>query len=324
MKRNYKIYGLFLLMAMMAYHTGNGQQLPQFSQYIFNGLHINPGYAGYKNQGYIQSTYRNQWVNLEGAPRTFTITADLSANEGMMGFGVSVLSDQIGPTRTTTGLLTYSYRIQTGKESFLALGASAGVSEYQLDGDMLNPIDQDDVEIPSGINNLYSPNMNVGLFFHNTRFYAGLSAFNMIGKNTLEREDISLSLHDLHFFLTAGAMVPITDAIEFKPSFLIKQVKGSPTNVDLNGMFLFYDRLWLGASYRTNMHIWNDNLESNISRRNAMAFIVEVFASDKVRFGYAYDQSLNALQNSRNNSHEFSVGFYLSPRKVTMKNPRWF
>lgn len=72
MKRNYKIFGLFLVMAMLAYHTGNGQQLPQFSQYIFNGLHINPGYAGYKNQGYIQSTYRNQWVNLEGAHGHFT------------------------------------------------------------------------------------------------------------------------------------------------------------------------------------------------------------------------------------------------------------
>ena len=120
MKRNLKIFGLCLMVAIMASNQAKAQQLPQFSQYIFNGLHINPGYAGYKNQGYIQSTYRNQWVNLEGAPRTFTITADLSANEGMMGFGVSVLSDQIGPTRTTTGLLTYSYRIQTGKESFLA------------------------------------------------------------------------------------------------------------------------------------------------------------------------------------------------------------
>ena len=118
MKRYHKIFGLSFLLAILAIQSGNGQQLPQFSQYIFNGLHINPGYAGYKNQGYIQSTYRNQWVNLDGAPRTFTITADLSANEGMMGFGVSVLSDQIGPTRTTTGLLTYSYRIQTGKESF--------------------------------------------------------------------------------------------------------------------------------------------------------------------------------------------------------------
>lgn len=301
-----------------------GQQLPQFSQYIFNGLHINPGYAGYKNQGYIQSTYRKQWMNFPGAPQTFTVTADLSANEGMMGFGASILSDQLGPTRTTTGLLTYSYRIQTGHTSYLALGASAGVSEYRLDSDKLNPLEQNDVQIPDGITNMFTPNMNLGLFFHNDRFYGGLSAYNLVGKQALEREDIALSMHDFHFFLTAGGIFPISDVIQLKPSFLVKEVKGSPTNVDLNGMVLFSERLWLGASYRTNMQIGNDNLETSLNRRNAIAFIVEIFATESLRVGYAYDQNLNVLQNARNNSHEFSVGYYLTPRKVTMKNPRWF
>ncbi|WP_194973602.1 PorP/SprF family type IX secretion system membrane protein [Aquiflexum lacus] len=324
MKRNLNLIGVCLMVAFLASGQAMGQQLPQFSQYIFNGLHINPAYAGYKNQGYIQSTYRNQWNNFPGAPRTFTVTADLSANEGMMGFGASVLSDQMGPTSTTTGLLTYSYRIQTGKESFLGLGVSAGASQYQINGDLLDPLDGDDVEIPGGINNMFSPNMNVGLFFHNNRFYAGLSSYNMIGRRALEREDIALAFHDLHFFLTAGMMVPITDNIQFKPSFLVKEVKGAPTNVDLNGMLLFMERLWIGASYRSNLHVWNDNLESNLSRRNAVAFIFEVFATENLRIGYAYDANLNVLQNNRNNSHEFSVGYYLSPRKVTMKNPRWF
>ena len=324
MKKNLNLIGVCLMVAFLASGQAVGQQLPQFSQYIFNGLHINPGYAGYKNQGYIQSTYRNQWMDFPGAPRTFTVTADLSANEGMMGFGASVLSDQMGPTRTTTGLLTYSYRIQTGKESFLGLGVSAGASEYQINGDLLDPLDGDDVEIPGGITNMFSPNMNVGLFFHTNRFYSGLSSYNMIGRRALDREDIALSFHDLHFFLTAGMMVPITDNIQFKPSFLVKEVKGAPTNVDLNGMVLFMERLWLGASYRSNLHVWNDNLESNLSRRNAVAFIFEVFATENLRIGYAYDANLNVLQNNRNNSHEFSVGYYLSPRKVTMKNPRWF
>ncbi|WP_439647573.1 type IX secretion system membrane protein PorP/SprF, partial [Belliella alkalica] len=67
-----------MLMAVMAIGGVKSQQLPQFSQYIFNGLHINPGYAGYKGQPYIQSTYRDQWIGFPGAPKTFTVTADLS------------------------------------------------------------------------------------------------------------------------------------------------------------------------------------------------------------------------------------------------------
>ncbi|WP_291782333.1 type IX secretion system membrane protein PorP/SprF [Cecembia sp.] len=301
-----------------------GQQLPQFSQYIFNGLHINPGYAGYKAEGYIQSTYRSQWINFPGAPRTFTVTADLSANEGMQGFGVSFLTDQIGPARTTGGLLTYAYRMQVGDESFFSLGVSGGFTEYMIDGDLLKFNDNNDPNIPIGRERLVTPNMNAGIFWHNNRFYAGLSAFNMVGQAALEREDISLAFHDFHYFLTAGALFPISDVVQFKPSFLIKEVRGAPTSYDLNGMFLFMDRLWLGGSYRANVQIWNDNLESNLLNRNAVAFIAEIFATDNIRIGYAYDHNLNVLQNFRNNSHEISVGYYLSSRNVKLKNPRWF
>ncbi len=121
MKTTFKIIGMTFLVAMLATGGTFGQQLPQFSQYIFNGLHINPGYAGYKGEPYIQSTYRSQWMDFPGAPETFTVTADLSANEGTMGFGVSLMSDNLGPARTTSGLLTYAYRIQVGRESFLGM-----------------------------------------------------------------------------------------------------------------------------------------------------------------------------------------------------------
>lgn len=327
MKTTLKIFGLTVAVSLFAMTFAFSQQLPQFSQYIFNGLHINPAYAGYKNEGYVQSTFRSQWVGFEGAPTTFTVTADLSANEGLMGFGASVMSDKIGPTSTTTGLLTYAYRIQTGRESFFSLGASAGVSQYVIDGDMLKPLHQDDSNIPTGIQNMMTPNMNLGMFFHSNKFYAGLSAYNLIGKAALEKEDVALAFHDVHFYLTAGVMIPVTDNIQFKPSFLVKEVKGSPTNYDINGMLLFMDRLWLGASYRSNVNIWNENLEASsptLSNRNAVAFITEFFATPNLRIGYAYDQNLNVLQDMRTNSHEISLGYYLSARKVNMKNPRYF
>lgn len=324
MRTIFRIIGITFLMAFFAQGAAVGQQLPQFSQYIFNGLHVNPGYAGYKGEPYIQSTYRRQWVGFPGAPETFTITADLSANEGTMGFGVSLLSDKLGPTRTTTGILTYAYRIQVGTEGFLGLGASAGVSEYVIDGHELDPNDADDPEIPGGRINVFTPNLNTGLFFHTSKIYAGFSVYNMVGKKNLEKQDLALAYHDFHFYLTAGAMLSISDYVGFKPSFLIKHVKGAPTNYDLNGMFLFLDRLWIGASYRSNVNIGAEELEASLSNRNAVAAIIEIFATDRLRFGYSYDHNLNVLQDYRNNSHEFSLGFYMIPRSATMKNQRWF
>jgi len=324
MKTVFRITGLAFSLTMMVSEATFGQQLPQFSQYIFNGLHINPAYAGYKGEPYIQSTYRSQWVNFPGAPETFTVTADLSANEGTMGFGLSLMSDNLGPARTTGGLLTYAYRIKTGARSFLGLGVSAGFSQYSLDGSMLDPNDFPDSQIPEGQINLLTPNLNTGLFFHNDKFYAGFSVYNMVGKNALEKEDVALAYHDFHYYLTMGYLFDLSDNVKFKPSFLIKEVKGAPTSYDINAMFLFMERLWVGGSYRSNMKIWNDNLLEGLNNRNAVAAILEVFPTERLRLGYAYDHNLNVLNAYRNNSHELSVGFYITPRRAVMKNQRWF
>jgi type IX secretion system PorP/SprF family membrane protein len=188
----------------------------------------------------------------------------------------------------------------------------------------LDPNDFPDSEIPVGTINLFTPNLNSGLFFHTNKFYAGFSVYNMIGKRALEREDVALAYHDFHYYLTAGYLLDLGQVVKFKPSFLIKEVKGAPTNYDINAMFLFYERFWIGGSYRSNMKIWNDNLQGNLSNRNAFAAVIEIFPTDRLRIGYAYDHNLNVLQDYRNNSHEFSIGFYMIPRKAVMRNQRWF
>jgi len=321
--KNLKKYSAMFLFLIL---TGwvKGQQLPQYSQYMFNGLHINPGYAGYKNEGYIQSTYRSQWVNFPGAPKTVSVTADFSANEGTMGFGVSFVDDRIGPTVSSGGLLTYAHRMRTGRKSFLALGVSGGFAKYGFDPSLLVPNDQDDSLIPETKISIVVPNLNSGLFFHSDRFYAGLSIFNMIGRKSTERQDVALSYHDFHYYLTVGTLISLGSDVEFKPSVLVKQVKGSPTNYDLNAMFLFKERLWVGGSYRANVRAFENSLKKDLIRKNALAAIVEIFATRDLRIGYAYDYNLNVLNAYRNNSHEISLGYYMRAKNTVMKNPRWF
>jgi len=241
-----------------------------------------------------------------------------------MGFGASILTDQMGPSRTSSALLTYAYRIQTGNESFLGLGASAGISEYSLDGAMFDPNDFDDVNIPEGKVSLVTPNLNTGIFFHTPRFYAGLSAYNLVGKKSLEEEAIALAYHNMHFYLTAGLLLPLSESVQFKPSFLLRTAEEGPSNLDVNGMFLFMERLWLGASYRSNLNLNGDEITSNLSKRNAVAFIAEIFATKSLRLGYAYDHNTNVLNSYKNSSHEVSLGLYIAPKNIRMNNPRWF
>lgn len=320
--QKYSLKGLLVLVMMISMSV-QAQQLPQFSQYIFNGLHINPAYAGYKGDGYIQTTYRSQWINFPGAPKTLSFTADLSANEGRMGLGVTYLKDQIGLTESNLGMLTYSYRIATGDRSMLSLGVSAGISEYAFDPTRMVTVNPDPL-LPSSRVAATSPNLNTGLFFHSDKFYAGLSAYNLIGRRALLRQDIAVAFHDFHYYLTFGGMVRLADDVQFKPSVLIKQVKGSPTSYDLNAMFLFQERVWLGGSFRSNVRVFEDQLQQDLSKRNAVALVMEYFVSSSMRVGYAYDYNLNALNSYRTESHELSVGVYLNRQRKIIYNPRWF
>ena len=302
----------------------SSQQLPQFSQYIFNGLHINPGYAGYKNEGYLQTTYRSQWINFPGAPRTLSVTGDFSANEGRMGLGFSYVRDVIGHTESNLGLLTYAYRINTGYDGRLSFGVSAGVSEYAFDPSGVVTGRSDDPIIPESRIAATAPTMNAGLFYHNENFYAGISAYNLIGKRALLREDVSVAFHDFHYYLTFGGMLHLTDVVKMKPSVLFKHVGGSPTSYDLNAMFLFKDRVWLGGSFRSNVRIFEDQLQAGLTKRNAVALVMEYYILPGLRLGYAYDHNLNALNSFRNESHELSVGVYLRSKREIVYNNRWF
>ena len=312
-----------LVLVVMISMSVQAQQLPQFSQYIFNGLHINPAYAGYKGDGYIQTTYRSQWINFPGAPKTLSFTADVSANEGRMGLGVTYLKDRIGLTESNLGMLTYSYRIATGDRSMLSLGVSAGISEYAFDPTGMVTVNPDPL-LPSSRVAATSPNLNTGLFYHSDNFYAGLSAYNLIGRRALLRQDIAVAFHDFHYYLTFGGMVRLADDVQLKPSVLIKQVKGSPTSYDLNAMFLFRERLWLGGSFRSNVRVFEDQLQEDLSKRNAVALVMEYFVLPSMRIGYAYDYNLNALNSYRTESHELSVGVYLNRQRKIIYNPRWF
>lgn len=311
--RGLGVFKLLLGIIFLLPHFASSQQLPLFSQYVFNTLHVNPGYAGYKMDPFVQFTYRSQYIDFPGAPRTFSFSGDMSSYDDRMGFGISFLSDRMGATRTNTGLLTYAYRIQTGENSYLGLGVSGGASEYALDGSLLRPEDDTDATIPSGTLNTMTPNLNTGLFFHSDRFFSGISIFNLVGKRILENQDIALAFHNVHYYLQVGGLIPVSDQLEFKPSVLVRHDQKGPTNFDINAMLLFYKRLWLGGAYRSHIPS-KQYTESTLSNRNAIAVMAEIFATDNLRIGYAYDYNMNVLTNYRNNSHEVSVGFYFGSR----------
>lgn len=308
---------------------GRAQQDVQYSQYMFNGIYINPAYSGYKEQLNFHSFYRNQWTGIPGSPKSMSVAVDATANDGNVGLSMQITNDNLGAMSNLSAYANYAYRLRVGSDesSRLAFGLGIGFVQSGLEGRLLDPIDGGDQYIPTGkVTNLI-PDAKAGIYYSDSRFYAGFSATNLISQFVAKTEDYGafIPVPKAHFYLTAGMLLPLSEMVQIKPSILLKDDRGGPTSLDLNALFLLNGKVWIGGAYRTAVKLYKkNNLQDNLQQQNSVVGMIEVFASESLRIGYAYDQSISKLAGYSGGSHEISIGIYIKPKKVRMLTPRYF
>lgn len=298
------------------------QQDAQFSQYMFNGIYINPAYAGYREQLNLQAFYRNQWTGIEGSPTTMSIAVDAIANNGNVGLALQVSNDQIGAQRYFSAYGNYAYRIPLNPDgsSRLALGLGVGAVQLSIDGSMLKP-NEYEINQPLGIQSSIVPDARVGVYFSNDRFYAGFSADNLISQHI----KVDRYAFKPHYYLTAGMLLPVNEYIQLKPSFLLKDDRGGPTSLDVNAFVIIADKVWLGGSYRTGVKLYDKNyLQNGLSNLNSGVAAAQLFVNSNWRIGYAYDFSIGSLQGYSGGTHEISIGYFFNNRNIRLMTPRYF
>jgi type IX secretion system PorP/SprF family membrane protein len=298
----------------------NAQQDAQFSQYVFNGLYVNPAYAGYKQDLYLNAFYRSQWTGLQGAPQTSSLALDGAVNDNKVGLGLLMSKDAIGAQSALAVYGNYAYRLQMGsnENSRLAFGLGAGFIQNGLDGSKLNPVQGDDSYIPPGYQSTILPDARAGALYTSERFFVGFSADNLVAHILGKKQDksIQVPVPVPHFYFTSGALYTLNDEVKIRPSFLIKDDRGGPTSLDLNLFMLLNERIWVGGTYRTAVSLYNKpNLQKNLQKSSAFVGLIEFFATEKLRIGYAFDYSLAPIANYSYGSHEISIGIYLNRSK---------
>jgi type IX secretion system PorP/SprF family membrane protein len=297
---------LLLLLFLLVGYQATAQQSSLYSQYIFNGLVINPAYAGSKGIWSVNGVYRDQWVGLEGSPKTQTLSLDGSVLKEKVGLGLHLMNDQIGAQGQKSVYASTAFRVRLGENARLGLGLAGGVSQYFTDGTQLNPYSKDyDPLIPVNREMATLPDAKAGLFYNTQRFYLGVSAFNLIGfKNEF------MVTPSRHYFLTTGYIFELSDMFKFKPSLLLKDDLKSIANLDINAFLLIGDRVWLGGGYRTGVKYQDRevNEQQELSMNNAWMLMTEIYFTPKIKIGYAHDIALTSLRSYT--SHEVSVGFY--------------
>lgn len=322
MKKHLLIIAILLFTTMFC----RAQQDSQISQYMFHGIYINPAYAGYKEELNAHAFYRNQWVGLEGAPKTLSLAIDAIANQGNVGLALQISHDKIGAQRNLAAYANYAYRIRMDMdgESRLAFGLGVGVIQMGIDGSLLTPNDFENQQ-PPGLLSKIVPDARAGVFFSNDKFYAGFSLDNLIPQFMSMDNYAFISKPKPHYYLTAGMLIPINENVQLKPSFLLKDDRASISSLDVTTFLILNDKIWLGGSYRTGLKLYNKSyLQKDLSMLSSAVAAAQFFANDNLRIGYAYDFSLGGLRSYSGGTHEISIGYTFGRKYIRLNNPRYF
>lgn len=286
------------------------QQELQVSQYMFNGLFLNPAYAGSHDFWGATALHRSQWLNFPGAPRSNMLAVDGPIKGKNMGLGFQFINDALGLTATNELAANYSYRIRLGQNNqWLSFGLRAGLRNETFNAGGLENVDLSD-PLYQGNQSFWIPRFNFGVYYYSERGYLGLSSHNLLFVDERKQLDADAGL-TRHFFLNGGYVWNLNSSgsVKFKPSFLLKFQPASPIQADINAHLLFNDKLWVGVSYRTNA---------------AVVAMIEYQFTDRIRAGYAYDYTTTAIRQFQGGSHEIMLGYDLIPRISKFKHPRYF
>jgi len=309
MKAKNYIAGLLFLLCLQVV----AQQDPQFNQYFFNPLGINPAYAGSRGSLSAVAVHRSQWVGFKGAPSTESFAIHSPTQRKRIGVGLQILNDRIGPKNTTVVSGVYAYKVRIGRGK-LGLGIRASLYNYIFDWDEIEYKDGTNFgSIERGKETYLTPSFDFGMYYSDRRNYVGVELTHLNeGKLGVKADNVNLDFDSRQRFqviLTAGRAFVFSRKLTFKPSILVKTTTNQPAFIDLNASFLLKEKLWLGASYR---------------RGYGAVAIVEYSVTKLLRVGYSVDFALTTLNRQNGGSHEIFIGYDLKLFKSGTTSPRYF
>ncbi len=308
---------LFIILAAAAFlpKGAAAQQDPMLSQYMFNGLYLNPAYAGSHDYWSSTLSFRSQWVGFDGAPMTTIAAVDGPIKSKNMGLGMILMHDEIGVTKQNTASFNYAYQIKTSETTKFAMGINASISQFSAnfgDPDFVVWDKEEDQVFQNDRTSKILPRFGVGMYYFGKKHYIGLSIPTLFAyqKGVDFNFDVTrASFLRRHYMFTAGYVFDTSTDIKIKPSVLLKYVQYAPMEMDLNFSTVYKDTYWAGISWRTG---------------DAVALILEYQANQRFRIGYAYDITTSKLRHYSNGSHEILIGIDFGKELVKVKTPRYF
>ncbi|MAT89500.1 MAG: hypothetical protein CMC35_02305 [Flavobacteriaceae bacterium] len=310
MKSLYPTYiVLFAVMLLWFTPTAKAQQDPQYTQYLYNTMSINPAYAGSLEALDVVGTYRDQWVGIDGAPNTQNLGIHTPLRNDRIGLGINISHDRLGPSREVLINGNFSYKLQLSPTLKLGLGLKAGVNFLNVDFSEGQFQDPNDPVLNTNVDNRTTLTLGTGAYLYSNNWYLGLSVPDFITDSFYDNMDQSISEEELQYYLIGGYVFDLSTDFRLKPAFLLKYLRNTPIVVDVSANVLYRERITFGVSYR---------YEDAISGVVGFQIIPSVFV------GYSYDYTLTDLGDFNDGTHEIVLRFTLVKQSKRINSPRFF
>lgn len=296
-----------IVLTLLSYTITFAQQRVQFTQYMFNGLILNPAYAGAHEALSLTFIQRNQWAGVDHAPSTQTLSAHTLFMKKHIGLGVSIINDKIGVHKNQSALTNYAYHLKVGREAVLSMGLLAGIHSRKSDYTSLIGSSNNDPKLYNPLISHTYFDFGMGLYFRSPNFEFGISAPQLIPTMYSVNDTISVQLSNANYFLFSKYRFKINENVDLEPGVLLKYLANVPLSFDLNMNVTFHQVLTTGVSYRKN---------------ESIDFLLRAQVTRQLQFGYAYDYPIQEIAKLSNGSHELMINYLFRYTRANVSSPR--
>lgn len=293
--------------------TGISLGYPVYSQYLQNGLLINPAYAGTRGALSALLSYRMQWMGTKGSPVIQSVSLHTPMKNDRVALGLLAQFMQFGFTKSTSIYANYAYHIRVG-DGKLSFGMKAGADLSNTDYTGILLTNYGDPVFTVNDEPYILPNVGAGVYYFSDKLFAGLSvpAFLSYRKSEIGKVQAYHSFGHYNLVFSAGGLITFSQFFKFKPSVLIDysmQNANKLNQFDINGNFILDDLVWLGVAWRTTEQV--------------MVGILQVQVNPQLMLGFSYDYPSGRMNSFSKGSTEFILRYEFGS-KVSAANPRYF
>jgi type IX secretion system PorP/SprF family membrane protein len=297
-----------ILVVSFSWHL-SAQLFPLSDHYVVNGLAINPAYAGCQDALSLTTSYRDQWVGFNDAPKSYILSVHMPVFNDRVGLGLLVKNNSIGIFKETSFLGNYAYRMEL-QEGKLAFGLGFGVTIYNTAWNELIAVDANDIQLMNNPTSAVLPTFSLGTYYYTKKYFIGISMPQFLSyelDKSTGKYKIDNNFSGSNYFFTTGYEFGISPQVKFLPSLLIKYHPNNAIQIDYNSQISLKDRIWLGIGYRN---------------KDILVSMLQCQLNYQIRMAYSYDYDFSSIGKIYG-SHEIVLNYIFKfERKVI--GPRQF